>query len=134
MTQGVAPTNNSVFRSLFYPPSYSGFNNVSLTPGDEIEINPIIPSLCLITGTNKIDVNDFILFPNLTADFIELKVDDKIASFDIDIYDLQGKMVKHIKTVNSENTISIFDLAKGQYLINLIDKGKKIATKMVVVE
>jgi len=56
------------------------------------------------------------------------------ANSSIDIYDMQGKTVKHISTINPENTISIEDLAPGQYMLNLVDKSKKVAAKTFVVE
>lgn len=76
------------------------------------------------------------LFPNPSSTILNINIDNykPTAASHIDIYDIQGKLVKHIETINSENSISISDLAKGQYIITLTDKNKKIASKTVVVE
>lgn len=76
------------------------------------------------------------LFPNPSSSILNINIDNykPTNASRIDMYDLQGKIVKRIENVNSENVISISDLAKGQYIVNLLDKSKKIATKIVVVE
>lgn len=50
LTQGDTPALNSVFRCSFLPPSYAGLAGQVLTPGDEIELDPIVPSLCVTTS------------------------------------------------------------------------------------
>ena len=52
----------------------------------------------------------------------------------INIYDMHGKIVKQISSVNLENTISTADLAKGQYILTLTDKNKKVISKAFMVE
>jgi aminopeptidase N len=76
------------------------------------------------------------LFPNPSSTILNINIDNykPTNASRIDIFDLQGKLVKQISIVNAENIISISDLAKGQYIINLMDKSKKIAAKMVVVD
>jgi hypothetical protein len=46
LRQGRTPSANSVFRCTYYPPSYRGFQGLTLTPGIEIESDPIYPALC----------------------------------------------------------------------------------------
>ncbi len=76
------------------------------------------------------------LFPNPSSAILNINIDNfkPTNSSRIDIYDLQGKIVKHIETVNSENIISISDLAKGQYILSLRDKNKKVVSKTFAVE
>jgi len=47
IVQGVAPLGNNIFRTHRFSPSYSGFNNLTLTPTTVIELNPL-PSNCEI--------------------------------------------------------------------------------------
>jgi hypothetical protein len=47
---------------------------------------------------------------------------------------MQGKALKHISAIQSENAISIEDLSPGQYILSLFDRNKKVATKTFVVE
>ena len=91
--------------------------------------------LTTINETQKqgIELN---LFPNPVSSILNINISNYKLTVNsiIHIYDMQGKLVKHINNINSENAISISDLAKGQYIVNLMDKSKKIASKMVVVE
>ena len=92
----------------------------------------------VLTYSNKIQKHDIKLniFPNPSSTILNITIENfnPTNSSSIHIYDMQGKIVKRIHTVSSENTISISDLANGQYIVNLMDKSKKIASKMVVVE
>ena len=76
------------------------------------------------------------LYPNPSSTILNVAiVNYKLsANSSIDIYDMQGKKVKHLSTINPENTISIEDLAPGQYILNLVDKSKKLVAKTFVVE
>ena len=76
------------------------------------------------------------LFPNPSSSVLNITIQNyKLStSSSIDICNMQGKVVKHIGSVNTENTITIDDLAKGQYVVNLIEKSKKITSKIVVIE
>ncbi len=76
------------------------------------------------------------LYPNPSSTILNVAiVNYKLsANSSIDIYDMQGKVVKHLSTINPENTISIEDLAPSQYILNLVDKSKKVAAKTFVVE
>ena len=92
----------------------------------------------VLTYSNKIQKHDIKLniFPNPSSTILNITIENfnPTNSSSIHIYDMQGKIVKRINSVYSENTISISDLANGQYIVNLMDKSKKIASKMVVVE
>ncbi|MBC7696247.1 MAG: T9SS type A sorting domain-containing protein [Burkholderiales bacterium] len=93
----------------------------------------------ILTGVSDSKKNkdvQMVLYPNPATSILNINIDHyKLSSSAvIEIYDMQGKMVKHINTVSSENVISISDLSKGQYIINLTDKSKIITAKMVVLE
>ena len=76
------------------------------------------------------------LYPNPSSTILNVAIENYklTANSSIDIYDMQGKVVKHLSTINPENTISIEDLAPSQYILNLVDKSKKVAAKTFVVE
>ncbi len=76
------------------------------------------------------------LYPNPSSTILNVAIENYklTANSSIDIYDMQGKVVKHLSTINPENTISIEDLAPGRYILNLVDKSKKVAAKTFVVE
>lgn len=86
-----------------------------------------------IKNTNTAELN---VFPNPASNSLNININHyKISNnSSIEIYDMQGKCVKRINSINSENSVSVSDFAKGQYIINLVDKNKKITCKTVVVE
>ena len=76
------------------------------------------------------------LYPNPVTNLLNIVIENyRVTSNScIDIYDMQGKMVKRITIINSENAISIDDLAPGQYILNLVDRSKKVANKTFIIE
>ena len=76
------------------------------------------------------------LFPNPATNLLNIVIENyKLTSnSSIDIYDMQGKVVKHISNLDTENAVSIEGLAPGQYMISLIDRSKKISNRTFVVE
>jgi aminopeptidase N len=76
------------------------------------------------------------IFPNpashqLTVNFINYKI---TSSHCIDIVDVQGKIVKHIQNISNENSITISDFSKAQYIVNLVDKNKVLSSKPIIIE
>ena len=93
----------------------------------------------MLLSTNEIKnttIAQLNVFPNPSSNIINVIIENykPTSAASIKVYDMQGKEVKHIASVNSENTISIEDLAPGQYILNLIDRNKKVANKTFVVE
>jgi hypothetical protein len=93
----------------------------------------------VLTNSNEFKKSNDVqltLFPNPTSSLLNvIIVNYKLsATVSLDIYDMQGKIVKHISSVNSDNIFSTSDLAKGQYILNLSDKNKKVISKSFVVE
>ena len=76
------------------------------------------------------------LYPNPSSTVLNVSIENyKLsANSTINVYDMQGKALKHISAIHSENTISIEDLSPGQYILSLSDRNKKVATKTFVVE
>lgn len=81
---------------------------------------------------SKIDME---IFPNpssnqLTINLLNYKLSPSLC---IDIVDIQGKIVKHIQNISNENSITISDLSKSQYTINLIENAKLLISKVFIV-
>lgn len=76
------------------------------------------------------------LYPNPSSTVLNVGIENyKLsANSTINVYDMQGKALKHISAIQSENAISIEDLSPGQYVLSLFDRNKKVATKTFVVE
>ena len=79
---------------------------------------------------------EMIIFPNPASTELTINLQNfKLTSSNsIDIIDMQGKLVKHIQNISSENNINISDLAKAHYVINFTDKNKIIASQSIIVD
>lgn len=123
--------------SKFKASSKTGFLTVdTFKLGEYVFANGHSNVLLGINETKHINTAQLNVYPNPSSSVVNINVSHyKITnSTSIEIYDIQGKNVKRINTVNFENEISISDLAKGQYIINLMDKNKMIISKSFVVE
>jgi aminopeptidase N len=84
----------------------------------------------------KINQTEIELFPNPTSDVLKVLVHHYklTSSTHIEICDMQGRVVKQLDKLDSEISIPVADLAKGQYILNLLDKTKTVKSKSFVVE
>ena len=82
------------------------------------------------------EVVELNLYPNPSSKILNVDIGNyrTTSGACVDIYDMQGKMVKHVPSISSENSISIEDLAPGQYILNLVDNNKKVISKSFVVD
>lgn len=77
----------------------------------------------------------FSIFPNPTSNEITVKITNEIESLDVKIFDINGKKVfsKQSKVdVNKELTISVSNLSKGVYFIQLRDKFMSRTKKLLI--
>lgn len=74
--------------------------------------------------------NDFLIFPNPASNRITIKNPDKAL---INIFNIQGQILKTLVAVNNYTTIDISDFAKGMYFIKVSMK-KEIITKIFIKE
>ena len=102
-----------------------GSNNVSI---DE-PVDVYDPT----TSSDRLDLKfiEFSVFPNPVSDILAIQVNGILKeNFDIELYDMQGKLVKSTKIIKG-STIWHLDtqtLYSGQYLLKLIN-GKKSRTE-----
>ncbi len=88
-----------------------------------------IVSLPEINDMNNVNEN-LEIYPNPASDYININT-EKIKS--INIYDLQGKLMKSIDCKDDITNVNISDFAKGVYFIETFDnKYNKNKTKLVV--
>jgi hypothetical protein len=120
--QGQNPPNNDTFRANRYSPDHPAFNNISLLPGDPVELNPDsydctiyndIPSsansLFSSTGSVRILQNPFsenIKIENTSDLTIHLR-----------LYTIAGQIVKEIKSNDYLIIMDAADLDPGMYII-----------------
>ncbi len=72
----------------------------------------------------------FDLAPNPTADGFQLRLSDKITFVNLKIYSLEGRLLLQNR-VETHTTISISDLKKGMYVVEIEVENKKGFQKIV---
>ena len=93
-------------------------NNVFV---DNIEI------LDIPVGIEDVDESTLAIFPNPVKDVLTINYDKAISQ--IDVYDVNGKLVKTITTVGS--TVNVSDLSSGVYMLNLQTEDGLVVKKIV---
>lgn len=84
------------------------------------------------TGIDDIESSDqFELFPNPAQDFVEIKAKD-YSSYTIDLFDLNGRVVKSYKALDSNLKIDISLINKGVYVIRLQNNNQIIGYKKII--
>ncbi len=94
-TQGSQPLNNYVYRCSLYEPDYPAFSNKTLTPGDQIELNPL-PLNCLSVDIENVETTNLSLtvFPNPFDYKLTFSFNTKHQeNYSLLIYDYTGKIV-----------------------------------------
>lgn len=78
-------------------------------------------------STNEFLNSKFEIYPNPTVDIITIKNDENILIKNIDIIDLNGRIIKSIKLEEQNTTLNIDFLASGTYLLNIkTDQGTAV--------
>ena len=94
---------------------------------------------CASKGVNAnsissiVDINNFTMYPNPANSVVNIKLDKLIGEGSIVITDMYGKQVKKQALSIGSNTIDIFGLSKGMYMVSIITTDAK-ATKKLVIE
>jgi hypothetical protein len=137
MTQGIAtPTLNTVFRAAYYPVTYSAFSSVTLTPTNEIEINPTSPSLCSVaTNIHEQENNSFTMYPNpINANGL-LEIETTYhKNYTLEVFNLVGQsfIKKEISVGNQKTTLELNNLKPGIYIINMSGQSINVCKKIMV--
>lgn len=79
------------------------------------------------TAVESIDNNNLTIFPNPVKDVLTINYDKAISQ--IDVYDVNGKLVKSFTTVG--NSINISGLSKGIYMLNMQTEDGLIVKSIV---
>jgi len=103
-SQGSQALNNYVYRCTLYQSDYSGFENKTLTPGNQIELNPL-PLNCLAVGIENLETTQslsLMVFPNPFNDKLTFRFNTKPKDkINLSIYDYTGRLV-----LKKENTFT----------------------------
>jgi hypothetical protein len=134
MTQGQIPVNNAVFRCTLIDPSYPGLAGQTLVPGAELELDPLVPSICSIA----LDVPQeaaspaFSIAPNPANDRLLVIVKDGPAVARIELLDAAGRTIRRIALNGSEVAIDLDGIRGGLYLVRAIAADRVSVLPVVV--
>ena len=83
---------------------------------------------------NKHDVLH--IFPNPTSQLVNVNIDNFNRSLgtSIEIYDMEGKLIKQLKNIEAQNAIDVSMFSKGSFILSLKNKKGEIDSKVFVVE
>jgi len=121
--------NNLQFVDNYYvkyssPEAVTARNYLKNTKGWTITGDSYNPSCGL--ATNELDIKKTQVYPNPAKDFISIK--NLKSDVDLEIYDMQGKLVKREKYKNSQ--FSIKNLSKGIYILKV--PSENYSQKLIV--
>ncbi|MBN2891353.1 MAG: T9SS type A sorting domain-containing protein [Bacteroidales bacterium] len=71
-------------------------------------------------------------YPNPTADFLNINLENHPEKANVQIFDVNGKLVLSQYIMETENQIDLTGFAKGVYLINLTVDGQLLQNKLII--
>lgn len=134
--QGTIPLTNATFRATKYDPTYPGFLDQDLTPGDPIELEPL-PSDCIIFENPITSTDDFILREvRIRANPISerLIIDNETRDIlNIEIFNAAGQLIKKTKNGNHVIDMAVQNWTSGLYLVTIYnqDYSKAISKRII---
>lgn len=125
-TQGQNVNNNGNFRAYKYPSNYAGFDNVDLTPGDPIEIDPI-PCEVMVSTIDSHAASERLWY-HQTRKSIQI---ESTASLEcaVSIYDVSGAVILTRQLSGSDQYAIDIDLQAGMYVAAMTTDG--LPTRML---
>jgi plastocyanin len=126
------PVGASTFDQIWQAPADTFFQYIPQVVGlYEYECTPHAPNMVgsfeVIDSTNNIIENNenlLLVYPNPTNDLVNLEIEGYNGSFNVDIYDLQGRLLE----TNKSRIISLKKYSKGIYVFRVIygDKTEEV--------
>lgn len=133
LAQGANPgTTNPVFRCEFYPPSYPAFAGKNLVSLGEIELNPMVPSICnTLTDleNSQKENNEIKLFPNPALDKITIITNNQ--NFQLNLYNQLGQL---LISKESESILNISHLNSGIYFVQIRSANNQLHSFKIIKE
>ncbi len=114
--------------TLFVDTSYATIDSLISCPGMTYNYSNFSGSIspCDTLGLEDDEANGIRVFPTATNGDITVETD--LSDFDVDIYDLLGKKISHVR---NQHKISINDQPTGMYLVSVINENGKVFMQKV---
>ena len=102
----------------------NGIWTESILPG-AVMIRPLVGERELTqTGISTLEKMNLTIYPNPTSGFLNIAGIENLSNYNISVYDMTGKQLKHFTQENDQIDVSSF--ASGMYMIQLTDNQNKI--------
>jgi len=75
--------------------------------------------------------NAILLYPNPASHFVELKIDAPIGAWNVELFDMFGRLLIVVPVVSSVTKININDLPSGIYFVSLHTVNTRITKKLI---
>ena len=100
-----------------------------------VDNNPANNIICLTvtrgtTGINEVAEGEVNVYPNPATTVINI---DNAEGAQISVYDLSGRMVSNVNSASANQTIDASNLAKGMYIVRIVNDNNVITKKVNVV-
>lgn len=117
MSQGATPANNTVYRCLFYPSSYTGFAGRSVTPGTPLEQHPLVYSCSVTESVPRTIPGKLTVFPNPAETKITIDYNDLSSAI---LCDMTGRVVAEANYNSaSQGALDVSALPDGVYILTI---------------
>ncbi len=105
-------------------------------PGGEETKNIFITKFTLEEDLSLQDISKskFVIYPNPSSGNFIVSFENPLADANIQIFDMQGRIVHAQKATQSKTVISVSNLSKGMYLLNVISENKIMFTDKIIIE
>jgi len=124
--QGNPVAANSVFATIRYAPDFEGFVGKDLTPGEPIELNPLLSGCEIVTDIESPDFAEFSLNaapnPAISEVYFSYNLNKKINNAHLELYNSQGQFLwkKHLPQGSREMKLNMENLPSGIYFYRII--------------
>ena len=91
--------------------------------------------ISVVTGIEEVLGIDLVssVFPNPTAGFLTLRVDDYLnMDLSYQLFDIGGRLLKNNKVTESETTIDMVRFSAGTYFLKIIDNNRDVKTFKII--
>lgn len=95
--------------------------------GDSTFVDHVFDISIGVSNTIELDLSDLLIYPNPTADYIQITNDKGIGQ--ISVYNVVGKLITEFNHTEGQSH-SVADLNRGIYLVRLKDNTGKVVKSM----
>lgn len=72
------------------------------------------------------------LYPNPATDYMVVSLDNQADSYELTVYDANGKQIKHLESLTGDTRVAVNDLSAGTYFLKVQQAGNTTVRKFVV--